>query len=169
MRPQHITAENERRERERAALAAASMRPQHITAENEAAPLRTRKRPGRFNEAAAYHCGKPGRNRATPPRSRPGFNEAAAYHCGKRERPAPALPRPGRFNEAAAYHCGKRVPCPSSRTRVCRFNEAAAYHCGKRRNARRSTRAPPASMRPQHITAENEGKMKVITHQIGLQ
>ena len=59
MRPQHITAENEfplgggRR-----LQGDASMRPQHITAEN------TQNVGGndglllRFNEAAAYHCGK---------------------------------------------------------------------------------------------------------------
>ena len=37
------------------------MRPQHITAENSR-PSRSSARRGRrgFNEAAAYHCGKPG-------------------------------------------------------------------------------------------------------------
>ena len=65
------------------------MRPQHITAENSpnsetgngqrwSGAFEAR----RFNEAAAYHCGKPGR-RAAQDRSDRRFNEAAAYHCGK--------------------------------------------------------------------------------------
>ena len=38
---------------------------------------------------------------------------------------------------------------------VC-FNEAAAYHCGKRDAAEAAEAAAAgASMRPQHITAEN--------------
>ena len=37
-----------------------------------------------------------------------------------------------------------------------RFNEAAAYHCGKRRRRSGSNPERLASMRPQHITAENE-------------
>ena len=35
------------------------MRPQHITAENAAQCAREPKRRSGFNEAAAYHCGKP--------------------------------------------------------------------------------------------------------------
>ena len=58
------------------------MRPQHITAENMARGCRWDDMIISFNEAAAYHCGKPAR-----PTSRSGgahsFNEAAAYHCGK--------------------------------------------------------------------------------------
>ena len=34
------------------------MRPQHITAENTPGPPRPDERSRRFNEAAAYHCGK---------------------------------------------------------------------------------------------------------------
>ena len=38
-----------------------------------------------------------------------------------------------------------------------RFNEAAAYHCGKLRAIEQILMAfRVASMRPQHITAENE-------------
>ena len=37
------------------------------------------------------------------------FNEAAAYHCGKREKLMGIVTTLHRsFNEAAAYHCGKR-------------------------------------------------------------
>ena len=36
------------------------MRPQHITAENMSRMSRDGVRAFRFNEAAAYHCGKPG-------------------------------------------------------------------------------------------------------------
>ena len=85
------------------------------------------------------------------------FNEAAAYHCGKRDDlvevgggRAHASMRPQhitaenawctlsgrqptrRFNEAAAYHCGKRPGRGRSGRRRRGFNEAAAYHCGKR-------------------------------------
>ena len=59
------------------------MRPQHITAENPDIQIPLRRRGQRFNEAAAYHCGKRRRRSTQPPRRR-GFNEAAAYHCGKR-------------------------------------------------------------------------------------
>ena len=60
------------------------------------------------------------------------------------------------FNEAAAYHCGKR-PCRRGRaTSATGFNEAAAYHCGKPAAAIEEKPARRlASMRPQHITAEN--------------
>ena len=116
----------------------ASMRPQHITAEN---PARRRGRPRAsadgFNEAAAYHCGKPTGRRARGRRGRTRFNEAAAYHCGK---------------PSASRHRSHTI------TAGTRFNEAAAYHCGKPSDA--SSRIPDrlrASMRPQHITAENRG------------
>ena len=90
------------------------MRPQHITAENHrAANARIVSPPG-FNEAAAYHCGKPHALEIGQPRRRPRFNEAAAYHCGK----------------------------PSS----------PAVDGG---------RAEGASMRPQHITAENHKMNKM--------
>ena len=36
----------------------ASMRPQHITAENLVGAYAANRAIGRFNEAAAYHCGK---------------------------------------------------------------------------------------------------------------
>ena len=58
MRPQHITAENGRAADAGRPAGHASMRPQHITAENsrpESVPVR---KSTRFNEAAAYHCGK---------------------------------------------------------------------------------------------------------------
>ena len=58
MRPQHITAENDvllgAHDRRRDA----SMRPQHITAENASPAAQRHSRRTRFNEAAAYHCGK---------------------------------------------------------------------------------------------------------------
>ena len=60
MRPQHITAENVLVQvRARAAAVRASMRPQHITAENNRPVHPHAGACGRFNEAAAYHCGKP--------------------------------------------------------------------------------------------------------------
>ena len=62
--------------------------------------------------------------------------------------------RPG-FNEAAAYHCGKRRNPSRWRATIWCFNEAAAYHCGKPGFALEHQRRRPASMRPQHITAEN--------------
>ena len=62
MRPQHITAENADGEPDRPAAMRASMRPQHITAENVDVFWRWVSQNIRFNEAAAYHCGKP----ATP-------------------------------------------------------------------------------------------------------
>ena len=62
-----------------------------------------------FNEAAAYHCGKPRRDRSNAI-GRVRFNEAAAYHCGKRTFAMDWLGALAiSFNEAAAYHCGKRL------------------------------------------------------------
>ena len=117
------------------------MRPQHITAENHVhAAVEILDGPS-FNEAAAYHCGKP---RDGTPSSRPirrCFNEAAAYHCGKPSLIDPPHRRGDRgFNEAAAYHCGKPAGGPAA---------------GSDRDAR-------ASMRPQHITAENLPKWSRI-------
>ena len=64
--------------------------------------------------------------------------------------------RMGSFNEAAAYHCGKRPSICRPSARPAGFNEAAAYHCGKRPRTAAAGRARgDASMRPQHITAEN--------------
>ena len=166
MRPQHITAENPEGRIARLRQHRASMRPQHITAENWPEGLLPRCRRCGFNEAAAYHCGKPGR----PARGRcawTSFNEAAAYHCGKLgDRRAREGIRWG-FNEAAAYHCGKHdvvgrhaagVECASMRPQHItaenmlrsgrarpgpgRFNEAAAYHCGKRHRAGSSSARP---------------------------
>ena len=59
MRPQHITAENVEDEQHGPALLPASMRPQHITAENLVSAARKSLAIHSFNEAAAYHCGKP--------------------------------------------------------------------------------------------------------------
>ena len=59
MRPQHITAENGGCAVQSALADVASMRPQHITAENGEFPLGSGRPGGCFNEAAAYHCGKP--------------------------------------------------------------------------------------------------------------
>ena len=134
-----------------------------------------------FNEAAAYRCGKLPRRRRGRGRRCSRFNEAAAYRCGKLgvvevRRPerrasmrpqhiaaengpgaAPSFgPRLRRFNEAAAYRCGKRRAATSSRRAGARFNEAAAYRCGKPEGLRfREVIAQLASMRPQHIAAEN--------------
>ena len=131
MRPQHITAENHERAAEWGAADAASMRPQHITAENRTEQRVLPRSPVRFNEAAAYHCGKP-RGWIRRPGTGSSFNEAAAYHCGK--------PRGTRWSPA---------------TTSC-FNEAAAYHCGKPRTGGVGVAGErAASMRPQHITAEN--------------
>ena len=58
MRPQHITAENRARVVALFQRQAASMRPQHITAENKPRLWRSDRAQPRFNEAAAYHCGK---------------------------------------------------------------------------------------------------------------
>ena len=84
------------------------MRPQHITAENRGLVFTVSRTRKGFNEAAAYHCGKPFASLA----------RSLSRHC---------------FNEAAAYHCGKPAP----------------------RGAAVARRGRQASMRPQHITAEN--------------
>ena len=70
MRPQHITAENGGALRERTSTGAASMRPQHITAENHTLPVTFGSPVGRFNEAAAYHCGKRSRRKPISPYQR---------------------------------------------------------------------------------------------------
>ena len=65
----------------------------------------------------------------------------------------------GSFNEAAAYHCGKRRHGAELRSLgAARFNEAAAYHCGKHQLVDQVDRECNASMRPQHITAENSAR-----------
>ena len=131
MRPQHITAENVKPFIYQKRTEYASMRPQHITAENSGSGAIGQPRVTRFNEAAAYHCGKP-RARRRARRQRPRFNEAAAYHCGKRAAASPSATGGSGFNEAAAYHCGKRAGRYPPAGAPARFNEAAAYHCGKR-------------------------------------
>ena len=68
---------------------------------------------------------------------------------------ARAAAQSGGFNEAAAYHCGKRAIGATPQCDPSCFNEAAAYHCGKRGAIGRNSKVRPASMRPQHITAEN--------------
>ena len=68
-------------------------------------------------------------------------------------------PRPG-FNEAAAYHCGKLLAEQVYEHSRPGFNEAAAYHCGKRCERARLLAVGEASMRPQHITAENEDECR---------
>ena len=158
MRPQHITAENAGRGRRAGARSGqASMRPQHITAENSSWRSRWRRPAGGFNEAAAYHCGKrPSRSSGAPePRAasmRP--QHITAENPG---RTAAHRPNPPRFNEAAAYHCGKRGLRILHADNAVGFNEAAAYHCGKQVTVRGSMMTEGgASMRPQHITAENE-------------
>ena len=67
MRPQHITAENFDRDGKRAYRRGASMRPQHITAENGPDTNDSDAIVFRFNEAAAYHCGKRGAIVRRPP------------------------------------------------------------------------------------------------------
>ena len=115
MRPQHITAENERSHGAGARIIPASMRPQHITAENIPDPAPECKAIASFNEAAAYHCGKPhlggggggGDHERASASMRPQHitaeNAVAALQRG-------SVGRRG-FNEAAAYHCGKRCEC----------------------------------------------------------
>ena len=131
------------------------MRPQHITAENTAAWTVTHLGDYRFNEAAAYHCGKPGvavlvgairREASMRPQHITAENTvrnvlAHAIFCASM-RPQHITAENdmdgnvkrleiGGFNEAAAYHCGKHpLPTGRRRRRGC-FNEAAAYHCGK--------------------------------------
>ena len=72
------------------------------------------------------------------------------------------LSLPACFNEAAAYHCGKRPEPRSFPVFTGSFNEAAAYHCGKPGFLGGFSMPRVASMRPQHITAEN-GLDRVLT------
>ena len=85
------------------------------------------------------------------------FNEAAAYHCGKRVLAVPAHPaRQTASMRPQHITAENRLQIPAAGIPFGRFNEAAAYHCGKRGvSAPPARRTPPASMRPQHITAEN--------------
>ena len=163
MRPQHITAENGRPGAPiPRVVMRASMRPQHITAENLFEALRRSGAPARFNEAAAYHCGKPRAHTQSQARRRR-FNEAAAYHCGKQAAQVAEAGAARSFNEAAAYHCGKHVAAGRITPAGVRFNEAAAYHCGKLRNSQIERQADEvASMRPQHITAENRRVRRIL-------
>ena len=137
------------------------MRPQHITAENARHAVCRLAAGGRFNEAAAYHCGKLSTCGMihTPSRR---FNEAAAYHCGKQVTETLALLDVGHAS-MRPQHITAENPKPraaAGRTRAS-FNEAAAYHCGKRGGERRrGQRSAPASMRPQHITAENSHRWR---------
>ena len=133
MRPQHITAENACATLEPHETQYASMRPQHITAEN----LHAQGRRGIALRASM----------------RPQHITAENPSPGASNESAPA----GCFNEAAAYNCGKRESNRGPRCRCgCGFNEAAAYNCGKPQiAAHRRQHLRGASMRPQHITAEN--------------
>ena len=89
--------------------------------------------PSGFNEAAAYHCGKPAASDC--------WAAAADWLASMRpqhitaENPRPrwtSRSRATRFNEAAAYHCGKPPVAAGMDASMARgFNEAAAYHCGK--------------------------------------
>ena len=160
------------------------MRPQHITAENSARRSRAPPRTECFNEAAAYHCGKPGAS-ARGWRSGPtSFNEAAAYHCGKPATDGLAAPdqrasmRPQHITAenmpvipqtAAAVGASMRPQHITAENMNYErliihncgcFNEAAAYHCGKPVVGVESNETvETASMRPQHITAENLSSM----------
>ena len=154
MRPQHITAENVRPPRLHLQAHHASMRPQHITAENAAAPtIITPPAPG-FNEAAAYHCGKRLGDSVVRRRRQASMRP---QHITAENRPSGSEKQTQKsFNEAAAYHCGKRPARRTRRVVQLSFNEAAAYHCGKRSRPAGLAGGGLASMRPQHITAENE-------------
>ena len=160
MRPQHITAEN--RAPRRAAGAAArraSMRPQHITAENVRAGHAHQHGDGCFNEAAAYHCGKPATDGLAAPDQRasmrpqhitaenmPVIPQTAAA-VGASMRPQHITAENMNYERLIIHNCG------------C-FNEAAAYHCGKPVVGVESNETvETASMRPQHITAENLSSM----------
>ena len=159
MRPQHITAENFRMQARAAHVGPlrASMRPQHITAENSGWRARWAGERRRFNEAAAYHCGKRGR----PSASRTSLACRASMrpqHITAENFTAP-IPIVRRLSASMRpQHITAENPTrPTSGTPAppC-FNEAAAYHCGKRRRVGRlAAEWPWASMRPQHITAEN--------------
>ena len=89
------------------------MRPQHITAENAPAPQRRRTCTTGFNEAAAYHCGKP------------------AGRAAEEESPLASM-RPQHITAENV------ILRNASSTFAKRFNEAAAYHCGKPRSDQRS-------------------------------
>ena len=91
-----------------AARLAASMRPQHITAENHYFEHIRISKHRRFNEAAAYHCGKRG------------------IWWDLVGTGGIASMRPQHITAE------NRARAPARRRRACRFNEAAAYHCGKR-------------------------------------
>ena len=85
------------------------MRPQHITAENRnVATIITPPAPG-FNEAAAYHCGKPDRSAGAPRTARPA-SMRPQHITAENGHAVVADPRECMsFNEAAAYHCGKHI------------------------------------------------------------
>ena len=135
MRPQHITAENAALAGYARGSAPASMRPQHITAENSRRSCDHREPRRCFNEAAAYHCGKPGRPRPSPRRPRR-FNEAAAYHCGKREADSRVPSAQAHASMRPQHITAENVESiPRTGRRTSGFNEAAAYHCGKPRSA----------------------------------
>ena len=158
------------------------MRPQHITAENQARTLRSVTGRSRFNEAAAYHCGK--RTHLTGgQRPDRGFNEAAAYHCGKLvidtddDGAWVASMRPQHItaeNPGRSVRRGVRTRVASMRPQhiTAENTPAAAAGISRRRASMRPQHitaentlgdvarsgAGDASMRPQHITAENPGR-----------
>ena len=114
MRPQHITAENAAQDAGVVAVIHASMRPQHITAENREPGFGAGLMP-HASMRPQHITAENARTDGWSSRTIPSFNEAAAYHCGK---PPSAIRRRGQtncFNEAAAYHCGKLTSSPSCR------------------------------------------------------
>ena len=156
MRPQHITAENNRCALNTVPADDASMRPQHITAENAASPG--------AGDAPGVASMRPQHITAENAASEPWVSVRLSasmrpQHITAENPPAPASRHTSSagFNEAAAYHCGKHTLSGAAPPRPHCFNEAAAYHCGKQpREIQVGVQHGLASMRPQHITAENQ-------------
>ena len=134
------------------------MRPQHITAENVRTDHQHHRR-GPDASMRPQHITAENRGSLRLRRRVPdGFNEAAAYHCGKRahvQRRASGAART-RFNEAAAYHCGKPDGAGDEVAALRRASMRPQHITAENAHESHSgCRLVGASMRPQHITAEN--------------
>ena len=84
-----------------------------------------------------------------------GFNEAPAFHWGKPIKSRREARSRRRFNEAPAFHWGKRRSQTIPIHPLCCFNEAPAFHWGKPTAGTSQHAREQASMRPQHFTGEN--------------
>ena len=154
MRPRHISRGNDHDDGRAVRGRPASMRPRHISRGNETRRRSGTRRPGRFNEAAAYQPRKQARVQRFRA-SYEGFNEAAAYQPRKRIRIRPIRSARRCFNEAAAYQPRKHGPRQSLDLERLASMRPRHISRGNGEHPPHGRAADQASMRPRHISRGN--------------